>query len=210
MIPWLHWNWDAEAAIRFNQGSALAPARVKGQLGSTSPAGIHCFSRLIPGSLSASDCSLAVVVTNRASGSSDPYSLGRVVRLPRIERFVLTSKRLGESLYEGVLTGGATASYCESGLEREERFSRGGHPHPLPGRPQKANPQGCFALAFSRTACPDLHLAPRGGSRAPHPGALLRQQATKLRTAGYGRPTKASKTGPAASLSQEPDILLFL
>ncbi len=73
------------------------------------------FLSLDPGSLSPSTCSLSVVVANQITGSSDPYSLGRVVRLPRIERFVLTSKKLGESLYEGILTGEELHHIVETG-----------------------------------------------------------------------------------------------
>lgn len=95
------------------------------------------FLSLDPGSLSATACSLAVVVRNETTGSSDPHVLGRVVRLPRIERFVLTGKKLGESLYEGVLTGEELHHIAKAGWDDSQGHPVVGIPTPFPDDPQK-------------------------------------------------------------------------
>ena len=95
------------------------------------------FLSLDPGSLSPTDCSLAVVVRNDTTGSSDPHSLGRVVRLPRIERFVLTGKKLGESLYEGVLTGEELHHIAKAGWDERQGRPVAGIPTPFPDAPGK-------------------------------------------------------------------------
>ncbi|MDE2665531.1 MAG: hypothetical protein OXI69_05225 [Acidobacteriota bacterium] len=95
------------------------------------------FLSLDPGSLSATDCSLAVVVRNETTGSSDPHPLGRVVRLPRIERFVLTGTKLGESLYEGILTGEELHHIVRAGWDESRGRPVAGIPTPFPDDPKK-------------------------------------------------------------------------
>ena len=95
------------------------------------------FLSLDPGSLSATDCSLAVVVRNQTTGSSDPHPLGPVVRLPRIERFVLTTRKVGESLYEGILTGEELHHISKAGWTESQGLPVAGIPTPFPDNPQK-------------------------------------------------------------------------
>ncbi len=95
------------------------------------------FVSLDPGSLSATDCSLAVVVRNETAGPSDPHALGRVVRLPRIERFVLTGKKLGESLYEGLLTGEELHHIAKAGWDESQGRPVVGIPVSFPDDPKK-------------------------------------------------------------------------
>lgn len=95
------------------------------------------FLSLDPGSLSATGCTLAAVVHDETTGSSDPHSLGRVVRLPRIERFVLTGKKLGESLYEGILTGEELHHIARAGWDDSRGRPVVGIPTPFPDDPQK-------------------------------------------------------------------------
>ena len=95
------------------------------------------FLSLDPGGLSATGCSLAVVVRNETTGSSDPYPLGRVVRLPRIQRFVLTRRKVGESLYEGVLTGEELHLIAKVGWDDSRGHPVAGIPTPFPSDPNK-------------------------------------------------------------------------
>ena len=95
------------------------------------------FLSLDPGSLSATDCSLAVVVRNQTTGSSDPHPLGQVVRLPRIERFVLTTRKVGKSLYEGILTGEELHHISKAGWTESQGLPVAGIPTPFPDNPQK-------------------------------------------------------------------------
>ena len=95
------------------------------------------FLSLDPGSLSATGCTLAVVVRNKTNGSSEPHRLGRVVRLPRIERFELTSKRVGDSLYEGILTGEELHHIARAGWDESQGHPVAGIPTPFPDDPEK-------------------------------------------------------------------------
>lgn len=50
-------------------------------------------------------CRLQVVVESEAQGRSDPHELGRLVRLPQIDRFELTSEPAGPGMFIGILEG---------------------------------------------------------------------------------------------------------
>ena len=63
------------------------------------------FLSLEPGAVGQSGCDLTASVTTRAAGTSDPFPLGRVVRVPRVEQFVLTDEKLNKDIYVGTLTG---------------------------------------------------------------------------------------------------------
>jgi hypothetical protein len=58
-----------------------------------------------PGTIASSGCLLNLVITNGSTGASDPYVLGRAVRLPRIESFTLSADALDGNLYAGTLRG---------------------------------------------------------------------------------------------------------
>jgi len=62
------------------------------------------FLSLDAGAVGRSGCSLEARVTS-AEGSSDPYPLGQILRVPRIEQFVLTDQKLGDAVYAGTLKG---------------------------------------------------------------------------------------------------------
>ncbi len=63
------------------------------------------FLSVSPGAIGQSGCLLQAAITTESDGASNPFSLGKVVRLPRITKFVLTNQRLSGPFYEGVLTG---------------------------------------------------------------------------------------------------------
>ena len=74
------------------------------------------FLSLDPGDLKVPHCVLTARLSDVRRGVSNSYGLGNVIRLPRIERFVMTRKRLDDRrecqlenedtpLYEGALTG---------------------------------------------------------------------------------------------------------
>ena len=128
------------------------------------------FLSLDPGSLSATDCSLALVVHNETTGSSDPRALGRVVRLPRIDRFVLTRKKLGKSLYEGVLTGEELHHIAKAGWDESQGRPVAGIPTPFPDDPEKQT----------------LRIALPWPSPEPHAPVFI-----WLRGEDRGRPTRA-------------------
>ena len=122
---------------RFQSRLTLDPGQPRGATRLDVTGKDTLFLSLDPGRLSATDCSLAVVVQNETTGSSDPHALGRVVRLPRIERFVLSGKKLGESLYEGILTGEELHHIAKAGWDDSQGHPVVGIPTPFPDDPQK-------------------------------------------------------------------------
>ncbi len=91
------------------------------------------FLSLDPGSVGDSGCRLEAVVTTSEAGSSGPYRLGRIVRLPRIFKFILTNERLGGTLYAGTLTGRNLQMIEKTGWNAVRGFPVQGIPTPVPG-----------------------------------------------------------------------------
>lgn len=75
-----------------------------------------------PSSLTPSGCLLVVSVDNPTTGKSAPYVLGRVVLLPRIDRFTLSEEKTGENLYVGTLTGENLQEIAKTGWNRERGY----------------------------------------------------------------------------------------
>ncbi|MDE2757644.1 MAG: hypothetical protein OXI92_13975, partial [Acidobacteriota bacterium] len=122
---------------QFQSRLTLVPGRPQGATRLDVTGKDTLFLSLDPGSLSATDCSLAVVVRNETTGLSNPHLLGQVVRLPRIERFVLTGKKLEESLYEGILTGEELHHIARAGWDESRGHPVAGIPTPFPDDPEK-------------------------------------------------------------------------
>jgi hypothetical protein len=80
------------------------------------------FLSFDPG-LWAGGCLLTAVLENSTSGESDPFELGRVVRLPQIDEFRLTDEASGDGNWVGILVGrdleliGKTGWEAQSGLD---------------------------------------------------------------------------------------------
>lgn len=58
-----------------------------------------------PGAVGFPGCEMVATVTVDPRGASDPFALGRVVRLPAVEQFTLTSESAGPGQYVGSLQG---------------------------------------------------------------------------------------------------------
>ncbi len=63
------------------------------------------FLSIDPGVIGDSGCQLVAEVTEVETGSSDPFVLGRVMRLPKINNFAVTDEKLSGSCYAATLTG---------------------------------------------------------------------------------------------------------
>jgi len=84
-----------------------------------------------------SGCQLAGTIATDSAGSSDPTVLGRVIRLPRIEKFALTEEKLGPTLYAGSLTGIDLQIIEKTGWDAKTGFPVQGIPTPVPGNSQE-------------------------------------------------------------------------
>lgn len=95
------------------------------------------FLSFDPGAVGQSGCLLDAIVTDQTTGSSNPYVLGRVTRLPRIIKFTLSDAKLGPSLYEGVLTGKDLQVIDKTGWSPDQGYPVQGIPTPVRGNPQE-------------------------------------------------------------------------
>lgn len=95
------------------------------------------FLSLDPGLFGFSGCKLSATVVTEAAGRSDPYFLGEVIRVPRIERFRLTEESVGKSCYLGILTGRELQTIEKAGWNALQGFPVVGIPTPIPGEPTK-------------------------------------------------------------------------
>jgi hypothetical protein len=94
------------------------------------------YLSLDPVAVGQSGCELTATITEVTSGSSDPYPLGRVIRLPQIAKFSLTEQKLGASLYAGILTGRDLQLIEKTGWNAQDGYPVQGIPTPLAGNPQ--------------------------------------------------------------------------
>jgi hypothetical protein len=93
------------------------------------------FVSLDPGNIVASGCVLEAAVVDMSTGASDPHSLGRAVRLPRIESFTLTSEKIDGTLYAGALSGESLELVERTGWTPDAGWPVAGVATPSPGHP---------------------------------------------------------------------------
>jgi hypothetical protein len=80
---------------------------------------------------------LDATLTVDETGASDPYTLGRVIRLPHIERLLLTDEKEGGHLYIGSLTGQDLQTIEKTGWDGKNGYPVQGIPTPVAGDSQE-------------------------------------------------------------------------
>jgi hypothetical protein len=90
------------------------------------------FLSFDPGTVGQSGCTLQTVVETEALGASDPLSLGKIVRLPRIESLSLTEERAPEG-FIGILRGFDLEAIQKTGWDATAGVSISGLPQPVAG-----------------------------------------------------------------------------
>jgi hypothetical protein len=95
------------------------------------------FLSLDPAVIGDSGCGLTVTVSEPETGSSEPFALGRVIRLPQISTFTVTDEKLGESTYAATLTGRDLQLVEKTGWETTSGELVQGIPTPIPGSPRE-------------------------------------------------------------------------
>jgi len=75
------------------------------------------------------------------TGPSEPYSLGRVIRLPHLQKFVLTEQKKGGDLFLGSLTGHELQVIEKTGWDSQEGYPVLGIPIPAAGDPENQTSQ---------------------------------------------------------------------
>jgi len=95
------------------------------------------FLSLLPGAVGQPGCELTALVETTAAGASDVKQLGRVTRLPKIEKFSVTDEKAGDARFAGVLEGEHLESIAMVGWDAEHGIPVDGLPAPVAGDSQR-------------------------------------------------------------------------
>jgi hypothetical protein len=88
-----------------------------------------------PGAVGYAGCTLTATVIMDSEGHSDPFVLGRVIRVPKLEKFELTSEKVGDSSYAGTLQGRDLDVIEKTGWDAAHGAPVESIPTPVPGDP---------------------------------------------------------------------------
>jgi hypothetical protein len=91
---------------------------------------------LDPGAVGLSGCTLTATIETETLGKSDPFPLGKVVRLPRIENLSLTDEKSADGFY-AVLKGFDLETIDKAGWDQHPGASVAELPRPLAGEGAK-------------------------------------------------------------------------
>lgn len=99
--------------------------------------GTTLFLSMNAGAVGQSGCNLMATLTDADTGTSDPYSLGSIVRLPRIDKFTLTDEKISDSVYAGILSGEDLQLIAKTGWDAKTSEPVEEIPTPVPDNPQE-------------------------------------------------------------------------
>lgn len=91
------------------------------------------FLSFDPAVIGDSGCRLTVRISEPQTGTSDPFVLGRVIRFPQINSFMVTEEKLDDSSYAAVLTGRDLQLIEKAGWGTTGGEPVQGIPTPVPG-----------------------------------------------------------------------------
>jgi hypothetical protein len=95
------------------------------------------FLSVDPALIGDSGCQLTAAVSEAETGTSDPFVLGRVIRLPHINGFTVTDEKVADSSYTAILTGRDLQLLEKTGWNADSSEPVPGIPTPVPGNPQE-------------------------------------------------------------------------
>jgi hypothetical protein len=87
-----------------------------------------------PGTVGYPGCQLSATAIEDPEGPSDPFILGRVVRIPRLDSFTLTSEKVGDASYAGNVEGRDLDVIEKVGWDATHGLPVDSIPTPLPGK----------------------------------------------------------------------------
>jgi hypothetical protein len=87
------------------KGLTLSPGTPVAGASLTSAGPGTLYLSVDPGSVGYAGCKLSARVIVDPDGKSEPFLLGRVIRIPRLDRFTLTAEKVGDGRYAGSLEG---------------------------------------------------------------------------------------------------------
>ena len=86
-----------------------------------------------PGVVGYAGCRLEATVILGPEGRSDPLVLGTVIRVPRLDKFTLTTEKIGDSSYAGILEGRDLDVIERAGWDAQHGVQVESIPTPVPG-----------------------------------------------------------------------------
>ncbi|SPE24023.1 hypothetical protein SBA3_1050009 [Candidatus Sulfopaludibacter sp. SbA3] len=90
-----------------------------------------------PGAVGYPGCTISAAVVADPEGRSELVKLGRVVRIPRLDQFTLTSEPTGQASYAGILKGSDLDLVEKAGWDTQHGLAVDAIPTPVPGEPAK-------------------------------------------------------------------------
>jgi hypothetical protein len=90
---------ELRKGLKLSPGTPVAGA----SLTSSGPGALYLSVN--PGAIGYAGCKLSATVIVDSDGKSDPFILGRVIRVPKLERFTLTAEKVGDGRYAGSVEG---------------------------------------------------------------------------------------------------------
>ncbi len=93
------------------------------------------YLAFLPGKIGRPGCQLELTATTAGVGTSAPQPMGKIVRLPRLEQFTLSSQSAGGGQYEGLLTGTNLQLIAATGWNARHGVPVTAVPQPAPGPP---------------------------------------------------------------------------
>jgi hypothetical protein len=119
------------------QSLTLAPGEPSGGASLTLAGPETLYLSVDPGAVGYAGCRLAATVTLDPEGRSDRFVLGRVIRVPRLDKFTLTTEKVDESSYVGTLEGRDLDVIEKVGWDAEHGTRVESIPTPVPGDPSR-------------------------------------------------------------------------
>jgi hypothetical protein len=124
-------------AGELRQALTLAPGEPSGGASLTLAGPGALYLSVDPGAVGYAGCRLAATVSLEPEGRSDRFVLGRVVRVPRLDKFTLTAEKVGAASYAGILEGRDLDVIEKAGWDAAHGVPVESIPTPVPGDPSR-------------------------------------------------------------------------
>lgn len=115
----------------------LTAGELSGKTSLTSAGPGALYLSVDPGVVGYAGCRLEATVILDPEGRSDPFALGRVIRFPRLDKFMLTAEKIGDASYAGVLEGRDLDVIERVGWDAQNGVQADSIPTPVPGDPSR-------------------------------------------------------------------------
>jgi hypothetical protein len=124
-------------AGELRQSLTLSPGEPSGGASLTFAGPGALYLSVDPGAVGYAGCRMTATVILDPEGRSDRFVLGRVIRVPRLDKFTLTGEKVGDSRYAGTLEGRDLDVIEKAGWDAENGVPVESIPTPVPGDPSR-------------------------------------------------------------------------